>query len=71
MTTLDELFVAFAGYCGVESPRITREELDADFHDWCAEVGVPADYASQAAAYLAALEAEGMRWPRAWVVGPD
>ncbi len=58
MTTLDEMYAAFIGLCGVPQPRITREELDADFREWCADAGVPADYAARAASYLAALEAE-------------
>lgn len=66
MRNLDELYAAFTELCGVPQPNATRTELDESFHAWCEERGVPADYAAQAAAYLAAMETPGpadFGWP--------
>lgn len=66
MRNLDELYAAFTELCGVPLPNATRAELDESFRAWCEERGVPADYAAQAAAYLAAMETPGpadFGWP--------
>jgi len=66
MHTLDELYAAFTELCGVPQPNATREELDESFRAWCAERAVPADYAAQAAVYLADMETPGpadFGWP--------
>jgi hypothetical protein len=69
MTNLDGLFAAFSELCGEDGPTMTREALAAEFRGWCAERGVSADDASQAAAYLVAIETEDAPAPHD--CGPD
>lgn len=69
MTNLDGLFAAFSELCGEGGPTMTREELDAEFRGWCAERGVSADDASQATAYLVAIQTEDPPAPHD--CGPD
>lgn len=69
MKNLDEMYDAFTELCGVPQPNVAREELDASFGAWCADLGVPADYASRAAAYLAYLETPDRPAPHP--CGPD
>jgi hypothetical protein len=54
ITTVADLFSRYSDLCGEMGPAMTRDELRADFQEWCAAHDVAARYETSWEAYLKA-----------------
>jgi hypothetical protein len=56
ITTVADLFSRYSDLCGEMGPAMTRDELRADFQEWCAAHDVAARYETSWEAYLDAAD---------------
>lgn len=56
IATVADLFARYSDMCGEMGPEMTRDELRADFQEWCAAHAVAARYEVSGEAFLDATD---------------